>query len=389
VVSLTAPDGKEYVLHDGGGVQGGDINTAYPGLTEPVSGDLAGDWNGENLQGTWSIKVIDDDYLNNEVDGQVVNWGIEVHTISNQKVAVMGDLEIQGNITGGGMNVDGDLNLLNHHILGARFQLSDGPPVVCDEAHTGFFYLDTNTTALRVCIGGTFRSISTAVCGDGVLEGDENCDDGNLDGGDGCGVTCAPETGFLCSGVPTSVCATDCGDGIRAGDEECDDGNDNLDDGCSASCEVENGWECNAAQLSQCNTICGDSIIAGDETCDMGGLNGGACCNFTCSSPPGATCCSLDVGADKLIMVSELNACLSALGAAFAGVEFIEVAYGNTDYLSNVCNAFGYGTYAGTHGGDQCGGSANMYPSHCNQGWLGGACGNGCGNANYDGFHCN
>jgi hypothetical protein len=97
----------------------------------------------------------------------------------------------------------------------------------------------------------------------------------------------------------------------------------------------------------------------------------------------------IDPGGDKLIMVADLNACLKAKGAAFYNVQWIEVAYGNTSYLDNVCKAMGYSSYSSPHGGDQCNNSANMYPSHCSQGWLGNACFNGCGNTNYDGFYCN
>lgn len=100
-------------------------------------------------------------------------------------------------------------------------------------------------------------------------------------------------------------------------------------------------------------------------------------------------CAALDVGEPQLITVDELNDCLEVVGAAFYEVEYIEVAYGNTDYLDNVCQTFGYVSYAGPWGGDLCDTSANMYPSHCGQGWLGDACGNGCGNTNYGGFHCN
>ena len=69
-------------------------------------------------------------------------------------------------------------------------------------------------------------------------------------------------------------------------------------------------------------------------------------------------------------------------------MQYIEVAYGNTDYLDNICQAMGHTSYSHCHGGDQCGPGADMYPSHCNQGWLGPACHNGCGNTNYDGFYC-
>jgi len=92
-----------------------------------------------------------------------------------------------------------------------------------------------------------------------------------------------------------------------------------------------------------------------------------------------------------MITVKELNSCLKALGAIFSNVQYIEVAYGHTDYLDNICDAFGLGLYAGPVGSDACyGGGANamMYPSHCSQGWLGDMCNNGCGYDNYDAFDC-
>lgn len=42
-------------------------------------------------------------------------------------------------------------------------------------------------------------------CGDGVMSGEQPCDDGNLVAGDGCSPSCEVEAGFDCSGAP-SVC---------------------------------------------------------------------------------------------------------------------------------------------------------------------------------------
>jgi cysteine-rich repeat protein len=67
-------------------------------------------------------------------------------------------------------------------------------------------------------------------CGDGVTDGDEQCDDGNLETCDGCDDSCLLEAGTVC------------GDGVVAPSgcqEECDDGNAQLGDGCSATCQVE------------------------------------------------------------------------------------------------------------------------------------------------------
>jgi cysteine-rich repeat protein len=44
-------------------------------------------------------------------------------------------------------------------------------------------------------------------CGNGVLEGTETCDDGNLAAGDGCSSVCAVEAGFACAGQPSSCAA--------------------------------------------------------------------------------------------------------------------------------------------------------------------------------------
>jgi len=90
----------------------------------------------------------------------------------------------------------------------------------------------------------------------------------------------------------------------------------------------------------------------------------------------------------KTITVAKLNAVLKAQGAAFYNVQFIEVHYGRTDYLDKICNVLGLGSYKGTVGPDMCNSGADMYPSHCGQGWLGNKCHNGCGNNNYAAFTC-
>jgi cysteine-rich repeat protein len=76
-------------------------------------------------------------------------------------------------------------------------------------------------------------------CGNGVLDGDEECDDGNPIADDGCDRCKAPQ----------------CGNGKVEGDEECDDGNGLDHDGCTA-CRLP---------------VCGDGILdVGAEACDDG-----------------------------------------------------------------------------------------------------------------------
>jgi cysteine-rich repeat protein len=91
-------------------------------------------------------------------------------------------------------------------------------------------------------------------CGNGVVEGDERCDDGNRVAEDAC----------------TNACTgAECGDGIAfRGVEACDDGNSIRNDWC-VDCRV---------------AFCGDGIRRSGEFCDFGPLNGqvGECAS-TCA----------------------------------------------------------------------------------------------------------
>jgi cysteine-rich repeat protein len=69
-------------------------------------------------------------------------------------------------------------------------------------------------------------------CGDGHLDGGEQCDDGNTTNGDGCSATCQMEP----PPPPPTSC---CGDGHVDSGEQCDDGNTADGDGCSATCQLE------------------------------------------------------------------------------------------------------------------------------------------------------
>jgi cysteine-rich repeat protein len=79
------------------------------------------------------------------------------------------------------------------------------------------------------------------VCGDGVVDPNEACDDGNQVETDECLATC-----LLAS----------CGDGvIQEGVEACDDGNQVEDDVCLNTCAL---------------AICGDGFLGPGEACDDG-----------------------------------------------------------------------------------------------------------------------
>ncbi len=119
---------------------------------------------------------------------------------------------------------------------------------------------------IQVCPG-------TGICGNGIREGTEQCEDRNSLSGDGCSASCAVEAGFTCTGVPESVCLPTvpaCGDGYKQGTEECDDKNRVNDDACSNACKV---------------AVCGDSIVQlANEQCDDGNTTNGDDCSSSCQS---------------------------------------------------------------------------------------------------------
>ena len=49
-------------------------------------------------------------------------------------------------------------------------------------------------------------------------------------------------------------------------------------------------------------------------------------------------------------------------------MQYIEIAYGNTDYLDEICRQFGYHGFKQALGHDKCNdGSPAQYPSYCGQ----------------------
>ena len=148
-----------------------------------------------------------------------------------------------------------------------------------------------------------------AVCGDGIVEGAESCDDGDLLPGDGCSATCTVETGYDCMGAP-SMCAPICGDGLVIAPETCGDSGTMPGDGCSATCATEAGYDCTGAP-STCSPICGDGLVIAPETCDDSGTMPGDGCSATCATETGYDCtgapsmCSPICG-DGLVIAPEM-----------------------------------------------------------------------------------
>lgn len=132
-----------------------------------------------------------------------------------------------------------------------------GAPVLCDaftcyndgscveaDSFTGTPTCDCGTTNPGPDGGVYVGRLCNEICGNGAVEGDEPCDDGNTDGGDGCSSACDNVAfGYTC-GAEGGKCESTCGDGKKARDETCDD----VDDPKCVSCEfvgsrILNDWE--------------------------------------------------------------------------------------------------------------------------------------------------
>lgn len=134
------------------------------------------------------------------------------------------------------------------------------------------------------------------VCGDSILHGTEDCDDGNEVGGDGCSAICLPEAGYRCLGTGPDSCATVCGDGRRAGLEECDDENIVEGDGCD-NCTIARGFTCDGGSpytRDFCRALCGDGFRVAAEECDDENRYSADGCSPNCEVEAGYVCAGGD-----------------------------------------------------------------------------------------------
>ena len=197
----------------------------------------------------------------------------------------------------------------------------DDPAQVC--------VADSDCDDTFFCVDGRCLRPSGPRCGDGTLDAQEACDDGNRDDADAC-VNCQVARcgdGVVQLGVEgcdagddvnsdevADACRTDCsiarcGDGTVDSGESCDDGDRNaagVPDRCRVNCVVpacgdgviDSGEECddtNAIETDACSSACqaarcGDGIVRTDvvdgepgfEYCDDGNLDDEDGCDRWC-----------------------------------------------------------------------------------------------------------
>jgi fibro-slime domain-containing protein len=127
------------------------------------------------------------------------------------------------------------------------------------------------------------------VCGDGVLTAPEACDDRNTAGMDGCSATCDQiEDGFSCP-TPGAACTQGaaCGNGAVEGTEACDDGGTSPMDGCDGGCAIEDGFACTGSPSACAPSNCGNGMTETGEACDDGNTTPLDGCSPDCQVEPG------------------------------------------------------------------------------------------------------
>ncbi|MFA5904791.1 MAG: LamG-like jellyroll fold domain-containing protein, partial [Desulfobacula sp.] len=178
-------------------------------------------------------------------------------------------------------------------LCGTRFQ-------ECTASSIGSDYCDTNCHNLG--------NNNIASCGNGKVESGEDCDDGNINDGDGCSLQC------LLEGSNKNKYGSLCGNGKIEKGEQCDDGNIATGDGCSDKCLFEDSYaiNCSSATTTPTTTfnnviipkiclktdpgctssckhtgtsisvpVCGNGKIEKGEQCDDGNINSGDGCKGT------------------------------------------------------------------------------------------------------------
>ncbi|MCH2109649.1 MAG: DUF4215 domain-containing protein, partial [Polyangiaceae bacterium] len=157
---------------------------------------------------------------------------------------------------------------------------------------------------------GDFTCEPASQCGNGKLEGDEVCDDGNTLDEDGCSSGCLREVGESClsdAECASSVCEVGacqlggvCGNFRKEGAEQCDFGlmGTVL---CTSNCELvldkqcADDLDCAGGRCNQLDGVCafprcGDAVRDDGEACDDGNTKADDGCSSDCLREDGESC---------------------------------------------------------------------------------------------------
>ena len=173
-----------------------------------------------------------------------------------------------------------------------------------EECDNGDANSDTEPDACRT-------DCTVSRCGDNVLDSGELCDCGELDEPSYCATTNAntpygDDTVVQCWGTSCNL-AMYCGNGIREteNDEGCDDGNRTDGDGCSSTCQTE--------------VACGNGTVDAGEQCDNGSkcfFSGASCNDCPAEQRAKGGCCGEE---DWCVVNSDASLATGSFGDLYCG----------------------------------------------------------------------
>jgi cysteine-rich repeat protein len=205
--------------------------------------------------------------------------------------------------------------------FGEECSVPEGQTVGIPQFHACVFRANRASAPLLVDLAFP----SAPVCGNGIEQEGEACDDG---------------TGN--SDTTPDACRTDCtlpfcGDGTAdpRNDEECDDGDDQELDGCRPDCTLEfcGDGDVNDLPNEDCDdgngdagdrctndcrdATCGDGVVCDDEACTSGPEGGPELCDNGSENAPGALCdvdcsgftrsCTLRIGVTNAVNLGSIT----------------------------------------------------------------------------------
>jgi hypothetical protein len=200
----------------------------------------------------------------------------------------------------------------------ARGCLPEASPSAC-VAEDGSFDGAGTRCAGNCCVAGP----TCPGCGNGLVEDDEECDDGNLDDGDCCSSRCTLDAdgadcddGLFCNGADNCA-AGQCT--VHAGDP-CD----GIDDACAGPCN-EDAASCNLPALTPCDdAACASEVCGADTGCSCDGA-GNCSLAGLCPLCAGLRSDCADPGRSKLVVRSMAARGVRSVAFASAGLPEVDL----------------------------------------------------------------
>jgi hypothetical protein len=207
-----------------------------------------------------------------------------------------------------------------------------------------------------------------SVCGNGIKEGTEKCDDGDKSSGDGCSSSCTVESGYSCNtaspNVCTKTCVSNC-DGKECGSDGCTGScgscaNAHGTTSCSAGvCKpvCSSGYtNCDGDRTNGCETCesyCGDGDCNSDEDCDSCSEDCGSCESYCgdgdCNSDEDCDSCSEDCGTcinpptGGAIVINHLNTDITKIpDTCLTKAKQLTIQYAHTSYGDQILQGLPY-----------------------------------------------